>query len=112
MAVQLQRCTALCARARGWRLSRADTYEMAWRDYAFQMILPFMRLLVMTPGLARDRRQRVGMFAPKLSQAAEKLSEMYVQLNTRFATALMDLQWPARCAELDLTAPGCCRPCQ
>ena len=28
-------------------------HEEAWRDYAFQMFLPVMRLLVMTPGLAK-----------------------------------------------------------
>ena len=84
---------------------------MAWRDYEYQMILPFMRLLTMTPGLARDRRKRQGMFAAELSPAAQKLSEMYVQLNERFASALMDLDWPGRCAELDITAGVCCRPC-
>lgn len=75
------------------------------------MILPFYRLLVLAPGLARDRKNRKGMFSPTPSAGEQKLSAMYVQLNTRFATALMDLKWPARAAELDITAAVCCRPC-
>jgi hypothetical protein len=74
------------------------------------MILPFYRLLVMAPGLAKDRKLRRGMFADPLTPAAQKLSDMYVQLNTRFATALMDLKWPERAAELDISARVCCRP--
>ena len=77
-----------------------------------QMILPFLRLLVLAPGLAKDRRNRRGMFAEPPEPAAAKLSEMYVQLNTRIATALTDLKWAERVAELDITAGWCCRPCQ
>ena len=62
----------------------------------FQLILPTFRLLVMAPSLARDRKRRQGMFAPELSEASKKLSEMYVQLNTRLATALIDHDWPAQ----------------
>ena len=102
---------ALPEGASATRVRLADSYEQCWRDYEFQMILPFLRLLVMAPGIARDRRKRVGMFAPELDPAAKKLSEMYVQLNTRFATALLDLGWPERVEELPISGAYCCRPC-
>ena len=47
-----------------------------------------------------------------MDSGAKKLSEMYAQLNLRFATALMDLKWAERVAELELTAGYCCRPFQ
>ena len=86
-------------------------YEDCWKDYMFQLILPTFRLLVMAPSLARDRKRRQGMFAPELSEASKKLSEMYVQLNTRLATALIDHDWPAQVEELKATGRWCCRPC-
>ena len=91
---------------------RADPYERCWRDYQFQLIMPTLRLLVMAPGLAKDRRRRRGMFAPELTPASQKLTEMYVQLNTRLATALMDHEWCKQVAQLDITAAWCCRPFQ
>ena len=87
------------------------SYEQCWRDYVFQLVLPFLRLLVMAPGLARDRRKRIGMFAPTLTPAAQKLTEMYKQLNSRLAQALIDHQWWERVLELPITAAWCCRPC-
>jgi len=85
-------------------------YEQCWRDYVFQMILPFMRLLTMTPGLAKDRKKRQNMFAETLTEANQKLTSMYVQLNTRYATALLDLEWPVRVEELKKTANPIWRP--
>ena len=45
---------------------RADPYERCWRDYQFQLIMPTLRLLVMAPGLAKDRRGtgKFSMFNP------------------------------------------------
>ena len=87
------------------------SYDECWRDYVFQMFVPTMRLLTMAPGIARDRRHRRNMFAENPSDASQKLAAMYVQLNTRLATALTDLKWDERVAELPITAPWCCRPC-
>jgi len=86
-------------------------WELCWYDYQYQYLLPLVRLLAMAPGLARDRRLKKGMFAPELSEASKKLTAMYVQLNTRFATALMDHQWPTLAEDLEVTAAPFCRPC-
>ena len=102
---------ALPEGASATRVRLADSYEQCWRDYVFQLVLPFLRLLVMAPGLARDRRKRIGMFAPTLTPAAQKLTEMYKQLNSRLAQALIDHQWWERVLELPITAAWCCSPC-
>jgi hypothetical protein len=86
-------------------------YDECWRDYVFQLFVPTMRLLTMAPAIAKDRRLRRGMFADPSTPASQKLATMYVQLNTRLATALTDHKWDERVAELPMSAPYCCRPC-
>ena len=65
-------------------------------------------------GAPASRRRPVGTpasHADPSTPASQKLATMYVQLNTRLATALTDHKWDERVAELPMSAPYCCRPC-
>ena len=83
------------------------------RDFEFQLFRPFLQLLFLLPGVARQRQQRAGMFAHRPSEADRKLYEMYAKFNARLAVALLDHNFTARLEELPISAPGCkcLRPC-
>jgi len=82
-----------------------------WRDFQFQLFRPFLSLLTIAPSFARQRKKRVGMFAPNPSEGDKKLYAMYQQINARLASALIDHGFVERVAEFEFTAPPCCRPC-
>uniref|UniRef100_A0A7S2GXS4 CHK kinase-like domain-containing protein n=1 Tax=Haptolina brevifila TaxID=156173 RepID=A0A7S2GXS4_9EUKA len=81
------------------------SWEQCWRDYKFQIIIPLVRIMATAPGLRKDRRKRQAIFAPILSEANKKLSDMYAMLNTRIATALIDHKWHEQVEALAPTAP-------
>jgi len=89
------------------------SFEQCWRDYQFQLFRPFLSLLVLLPGFARQRRRRKGMFAASPSEGDSKLLAMYEAINSRLAAALHDHAFVETVSEMELTAPPCgwCRPC-
>uniref|UniRef100_A0A7S4HEQ4 CHK kinase-like domain-containing protein n=1 Tax=Prymnesium polylepis TaxID=72548 RepID=A0A7S4HEQ4_9EUKA len=71
----------------------AYPFERCLRDYRFQLWRPFVALLTLTPGFARQKRLREGMFASSPSEADERLLTMYLQFNQRLVAALLDHKW-------------------
>lgn len=85
-------------------------WEQCVEDYKFQFFRVLIKILVVAPGLVRDRKLQRGMFAKSPTKGDKKLLEMYKEMNTRLAAALMDHKWDERLDDLSISA-GCCRVC-
>ena len=68
-------------------------FERCFADYRFQLWRPFVALLTLAPGFARQKRLGEGMFASSPSEADRRLLAMYKEFNQRLATALLDHKW-------------------
>lgn len=71
----------------------AFPYERCLRDYRFQLWRPFVALLTIAPGFAKQKKLGGGMFAPSPTETDRRLLAMYTQFNQRLATALVDHNW-------------------
>ena len=91
--------------------STTYSWEQCLEDYKFQFFRVLIKILVVAPGLVRERKMKRGMFAENPTPGDVKLYAMYKEMNTRLAAALVDHKWDERIDELDITAGSCLRPC-
>lgn len=93
---------------------RDYSFERCWRDYRLQLwYVLFVHVLcaVVTPGFAKQRRNRTGIYAPdeRLTKADRTAAATFAAVNRRLVGALVD----HRCDELlaqvaDEASDGCC----
>jgi thiamine kinase-like enzyme len=87
------------------------SWETCYYDFQINLFRPLVSLLTIAPNFAKQRKARVGMFAPTLSEGDATLAALYHEINHRLATALLDHKWHEIIAELPLTANKYMRPC-